>query len=112
MKVAKIALPTIHCESCVKLIEMTLKPMKGVTERKYDIDGRSAEIRFDGAAIGANEIVDAIKNEAGYEASLESEEDADDDSDGGSRANSPTALRDVVELRSGTPSADLHTVES
>lgn len=79
MKVAKIALPTIHCESCVKLIEMTLKPMKGVTERKYDIAGRSAEMRFDETAISANEIVSAIKDDAGYEASLESEEDEEDD---------------------------------
>ncbi|MFB0964245.1 MAG: heavy-metal-associated domain-containing protein [Patescibacteria group bacterium] len=79
MKVAKIALPTIHCESCVKLIEMTLKPMKGVTERKYDIAGRSVEMRFDDRAVTANEIVEAIKNDAGYEASLESEENEEDD---------------------------------
>jgi copper chaperone CopZ len=84
MKVVKIALPTIHCESCVKLIEMTLKPKKGVVERKYDIPGRSAEIRFDESVITANEIVSAIKDDAGYEASLESEEDEEEnDLDGG-----------------------------
>lgn len=81
MKVAKIALPTIHCESCVKLIEMTLKPNKAIVERKYDIPGRSAEMRFDETEISANEIVSAIKDEAGYEAALESEEDSDGDSD-------------------------------
>ncbi len=98
MKIAKIALPTIHCESCVKLIEMTLKPNKAIVERKYDIPGRSAEMRFDEMAISANEIVNAIKNDAGYEASLESEEDEEDDSDGGSQANSPTSRIAVLEI--------------
>ena len=36
-------------------------------------------MRFDGSAVTANEIVDAIKNDAGYEASLESEEDEEED---------------------------------
>lgn len=105
MKVAKIALPTIHCESCVKLIEMTLKPNKGIVERKYDIPGRSAEMRFDETAVSANEIVSAIKDDAGYEASLESEENEEDDPSGDSDSHSPTALRDVVESSSGSPSA-------
>lgn len=96
MKVAKIALPTIHCESCVKLIEMTLKPNKAIVERKYDIPGRSAEMRFDETAVSADEIVSAIKDDAGYEASLESEEDEEDDLGGRSASNPPTALRDVV----------------
>jgi Cu+-exporting ATPase len=98
MKVAKIALPTIHCESCVKLIEMTVKPMKGLGERKYDIDGRSAMMRFDEEAVSANEIVDAIKNDAGYEAVLESEEDEGDNPDGGSASNPPAAQIAILEI--------------
>lgn len=93
MKTVKISLPTIHCESCVKLIEITLKTVKGVNERKYDIPGRSAEIRFDESVVSANEIVDAIKNDAGYEAELEGKEsDPDEDSD----SNPPAVLRNAV----------------
>ncbi len=94
MKVAKIALPTIHCESCVKLIEMTLKPNKAIVERKYDIPGRSAEMRFDETAVSANEIVSAIKDEAGYEAALESEEDEEGDS-GGRSASTQVAVLEI-----------------
>ncbi len=99
MKIAKIGLPTIHCESCVKVIELTLKALKGVGKRQYDVAGRSMEARFDENAIGAEEIVNAIKNDAGYEAVLESEEDSDD-GEGGSEgifhSNPPTVLRDIV----------------
>lgn len=99
MKIAKIGLPTIHCESCVKVIELTLKALRGVGERRYDVAGRSMEARFDEKTVSANEIVNAIKNDAGYEAVLESEDDSGDDSDGDSRADSPTALRDAVDSR-------------
>lgn len=75
MKIAKIGLPTIHCESCVKVIEMTLKALRGVGERRYDVAGRSMEARFDEKTVSADEIVNAIKNDAGYEAVLEPDEE-------------------------------------
>lgn len=74
MKKARISLPTIHCESCVKLIGMTLKNIPGIKNTTFDIEKRSLVVEFDDSISGQS-VVDAIANDAGYEAKLESEED-------------------------------------
>jgi copper chaperone CopZ len=71
---ATISLPTIHCESCTKLIGMTLKSIPGITKQTFDIDKKTLVIKFDASTSG-QAIINAIVNETGYEAKLESEED-------------------------------------
>lgn len=80
MSKARISLPTIHCESCVKVINMTLKDLSWVKDKNFDIDKREASITYDKKMISANEIVSAIKDDAGYDASIISEEDEDGES--------------------------------
>ncbi len=77
MKKVTISLPTIHCESCTKLIGMTLKNIPGITKKTFDIEKKSLAVEFDASTSGAS-IVNAIVNDAGYEAILESEEDDDE----------------------------------
>lgn len=73
MKKALISLPTIHCESCTKLISMTLKTIPGIKNKTFDIEKRFLMVEFDDTTSG-KAIVDAIINDAEYEAKLESEE--------------------------------------
>ena len=80
MKKATISLPTIHCESCVKLIGMTLKTIPGIKNTTFDIDKKSLAVEFDDSTSGQS-IVDAIVQDAGYEAKLESEEDDEEKSE-------------------------------
>lgn len=78
MKKARISLPTIHCESCTKLIGITLKGIPGIKNRTFDIDKKSLVVEFDSSTSG-QAISEAIVSDAGYEARLESEEDTEDD---------------------------------
>lgn len=78
MKKVYISLPTIHCESCTKLIGMTLKNIPGIKNKTFDIDKRSLVVEFDASTSGKT-ITEAIVTDAGYEAKLESEEDSEDD---------------------------------
>jgi copper chaperone CopZ len=73
MKKATISLPTIHCESCTKLIGMTLKNIPEITKHTFDIEKRILDIEFDNS-ISVQSIIDAIVQDAGYEAKLIGEE--------------------------------------
>lgn len=76
MKKAHISLPTIHCESCTKLIGMTLKTIPGIRKQDFSIENRTLDIEFDHSTSG-QAIVSAIVEDAGYEAKLESEEESE-----------------------------------
>lgn len=80
MKLIKIGLPTIHCGSCVKVITMTLNDISGITEIVIDVPKKEAHIRFDPELISSNAIISAIKDDAGYEATLLSEDKTEDES--------------------------------
>lgn len=80
MKLIKIGLPTIHCGSCVKVITMTLNDISGITEIVIDVPKKEAHIRFDPELTSADAIISAIKDDAGYEATLLSEDKTEDES--------------------------------
>lgn len=75
MKHIKVSLPTIHCQSCVKTIILTLNDISGIVEKAIDLDQKEAHIRFDPTLTSAESIIAMIKNDAGYEAILTMEED-------------------------------------
>lgn len=81
MNKLRVSLPTIHCESCVKVINMTLKDLPWIGEKKFDIDGREVTLQYDTKATSSSKIVSAIKEDAGYEASIISVEDESSDND-------------------------------
>lgn len=74
MKKATISLPTIHCESCTKLIGMTLKDIPGITKQTFDIEKKTLDVEFD-SSTSVDAIIEAIVEDAGYEAKREGEED-------------------------------------
>lgn len=75
MKNLKLGLPGIHCESCVKMINMTLKWVKWIEEYNIILDPKEAIIKYDEDIISSSEIDDLIKNEAWYETEIISDED-------------------------------------
>jgi copper chaperone CopZ len=74
MKKITISLPTIHCESCIKLIGMTLKNITGISSRQFDLEQRKLYLETD-SALSGEAIAKAIREDAEYEAILEIEEE-------------------------------------
>ena len=74
MKKLTIGLPTIHCESCTKLIGMTLENIPGIQTKEFNIGKRELYLTIDATTSG-EAIVKAIREDAGYDASVMSEED-------------------------------------
>ncbi len=72
MKQITISLPTIHCESCVKLIGMTLKGIPEIQSKKFDLEKRELYLETDVSASGET-IAAAIREDAGYEAIITAE---------------------------------------
>lgn len=77
MKKVTISLPTIHCESCVKLIGMTLKNIPGIKDKNFNIEKRELYLKIDATTTG-EAIAKAIREDAEYEASVTSEEDEEE----------------------------------
>ena len=57
----------MHCKSCEKIIEDTVKELEGVGDIKISYATEIAEIEFDTSKTSSDTIVGAI-NEIGYEA--------------------------------------------
>ncbi len=75
MKNITISLPTIHCESCVKLIGMTLKCIPEIKSTFFDLEKRELHLEAD-ASIDGETVARAIRDDAGYEAEVIREENA------------------------------------
>lgn len=80
----KISLPSIHCESCIKVIDMTLKDLSWIREKQFDLDKKEVYIKYDKHITKGQKIVSAIKDEAWYDAIVivdeeEKDENSDDD---------------------------------
>ena len=73
MKHITIGLPTIHCESCIKLIGMTLKTISGIESKQFDLEERKLSLETD-STVSGEAIARAIREDAEYEAIVESEE--------------------------------------
>lgn len=83
MKKIKVSLPTIHCESCIKIIDMSLKDFKWIDKKEYNLEEKEAIIKFDNTLISSQKIINAIKDDAGYEGIVlyEVEEKSDGEND-------------------------------
>ncbi|MDD2487156.1 MAG: heavy metal translocating P-type ATPase [Candidatus Gracilibacteria bacterium] len=81
MKKTRISLPSIHCQSCIKMIDMTLNNLAGINEKNFNLDKKEVILRYDEKIISSAEIASAIVTDAGYEAEVISEEDDGDESD-------------------------------
>lgn len=62
------SIPDMHCDSCPKLIKLTLEDMPGVTSATASLQTKTAEVEFDDSKITVPQFIEAIK-EAGYTAS-------------------------------------------
>src|SRR3989339_578572 len=79
MKTQQFKISGMHCESCEKIITMTVNELPGIHHVKIDNKAGRGEVMFDQEVTGVQAIVEKIR-EAGYEATAE---DKDDDvSDG------------------------------
>lgn len=64
-----LSVPDMHCESCPKLIKITLLEIDGVIEVSTSLETKKVVVSFDPQKISTSAIIDSIK-EIGYTASL------------------------------------------
>lgn len=74
MKKLVISLPTIHCQSCVKLIDMTLKNVSGIENKEFDLEKKELYLDIE-TTVSGETIAQTILKETGYEAVVLSEEE-------------------------------------
>lgn len=59
--------PSIHCSSCVMLLESLEEDLAAVKNVRVDLGRKTVEFEFDEDRINPEEIVEAIKQISGYE---------------------------------------------
>jgi len=47
MTAVTYTIPAIHCENCIRTIEMELKELEGVQDAKGNVDSKKVDIVFD-----------------------------------------------------------------
>lgn len=66
MTARTISVPGISCDHCKMSIEQAVGELPGVDAVEVDISTRTVDLSFDEAAVGLDQIIDAIE-EVGYE---------------------------------------------
>lgn len=79
------------CAACSGRVEKALRRIPGVASADVNLAMERAEVRFDGAALDPQVLVDAL-DDAGYEAALHSDAEADDE-DAAARTEQDEALQ-------------------
>ncbi|MFA5828444.1 MAG: heavy-metal-associated domain-containing protein [Candidatus Shapirobacteria bacterium] len=64
-----LSVPDMHCDSCPKLIKITLMEMEGVEEVSASLDSKTVVVSFDPRKTSTEALISSIK-EIGYTASL------------------------------------------
>jgi copper chaperone len=66
MTTKTLSVPGISCDHCKMSIEGAVGELAGVDKVEVDISARTVDLSYDDAAVGLNQIIDAIE-EVGYE---------------------------------------------
>jgi copper chaperone len=66
MNARTLSVPGISCAHCKMSIEEAVGELLGVDKVEVDISARTVELSFDDAAVGIDQIINAIE-EVGYE---------------------------------------------
>ena len=66
MTTRTLSVPGISCDHCKMSIEQAVGELAGVDKVEVDISARTVDLSFDEAAVGLDQIIDAIE-EVGYE---------------------------------------------
>lgn len=61
--------PDMHCDSCPKLIKITLLEIDGVVEVSASLESKTITVNFDPQKTSVSALIDSIK-EIGYNASI------------------------------------------
>lgn len=64
-----LSVPDMHCDSCPKLIKITLMEMDGVEEVSVSLEDKTVVVSFDPKQTTTSAFINSIK-EIGYTASL------------------------------------------
>lgn len=75
MRKLLLSLPGIHCESCVKLINISFNWIAWIEEKEINVDKREWFFIYDENLILSSKIIDIIKNDAWYDAIIISDEE-------------------------------------
>ena len=68
----QLTITGMHCASCVKLIEMSLKSVKGVKEANVNLATEKATVSFDPTLTDSTALINAVQD-SGYQAKIETE---------------------------------------
>ena len=66
MAARTLSVPGISCDYCKMSIEQAVGELPGIDAVQVDISARTVDLSFDEAAVGLEQIIDAIE-EVGYE---------------------------------------------
>ena len=60
MKTIQLTVNNIHCDHCIRTIEMELKELHGVKDVKAMLQAKTVEVQFDDAIIQEDRIRDLL----------------------------------------------------
>lgn len=66
-KETTLTIPAIHCESCVRTVERTLKGLAGVQVAGVDVATKRVRVQFEGPSVSLEQIREAL-DEVGFSA--------------------------------------------
>lgn len=69
MKTLNLEIPQIHCQSCVKLINMSLEDIEWLTV-SVDTKEKKVNVQYDEEKVNPQQIITAIKEWTEYEVNL------------------------------------------
>lgn len=70
MATMKMTIKGMHCQSCIKLIQMNFEDLNGIKNSSIDLKSGRAQVDFDEKLTSRKDIVESIKK-AGYSAELD-----------------------------------------
>lgn len=62
-----LSIPEMHCESCPKLVKITLLEIPGIISVSVSLETKKAVVDYDSSVVGTSQMIKAI-SEIGYEA--------------------------------------------
>jgi copper chaperone CopZ len=64
-----LSVPDMHCDSCPKLVKITLLDIDGVVEASASLESKTVVVNFDPQKTSTDALINSI-HEIGYTASL------------------------------------------
>lgn len=64
-----LSIPQIHCSSCERLINLSLKKLSGIKQSSINLQTKTVNIQYDDKSISRDKIANHIQKETGFKVS-------------------------------------------